>query len=89
MESECDTSDHKPRDEDLHTLLKEGRSGYDPHTENNTTRMVVVEVDGELYDTNNRIKTESLIRKILVEADREDDIEGLYKQIDVELNPKP
>ena len=51
--------------------------------------MVVVEVDGELYDSDNRIKTEDSIRKILAEVDLKDNIEELYKQIDIDLNPKP
>ena len=50
--------------------------------------MVIVEVDGKLYNTNDRIKTEDSIRKILAEVGRKDDIKGLYKQIDAELNPK-
>ena len=41
--------------------------------------MVVVEVDGELYDTDNRIETEDSIRKMLVEANLKDDIKGLYE----------
>ena len=79
MESECDTSDHKPRDEDLHTLLEDGRSRYDTPIKINTVRITIVEVDGKLYDTDDRIKTEDSIRKILVEIDLENDIEGLYK----------
>ena len=59
--------------------MEEGQSGYDTPIKSNTVRVVVVEVDGELYDTNDRIKTESLIRKMLVEVDREDDMEELYK----------
>ena len=41
--------------------------------------MAVVEVDDELYDSDNRIKTEDLIRRILVETDLEDNIERFHK----------
>ena len=51
--------------------------------------MVVVKVNGELYDSDDKIETEESIRKILVEADLKDIMKELYKQIDVEFNPKP
>ena len=41
--------------------------------------MVVSEVDGELYDSDNRIETEESIRKMLIEADLRDNMERLYK----------
>ena len=67
-------------------ISEEGRSGYDIPRE--TVRMVVVKVDGELYDSDGRIETEDSIKRILVEADLEEYIEELQKQTDVKLNPK-
>ena len=87
--STCDTSDHKSRDEDLRVIPEEGRSGYDAPIRLDTVRVAVVEVDGELYDTDDGIETEDSIRRMLAEADREDNMEELCKQIDAELNPKP
>ena len=78
MESVCDSNDYKLREEDLYTFL-EGRSGYNVLEETNIIKVVVIEVDRELYDTYDRIKTEDLIRKMLVEANREDDMDRLYK----------
>ena len=60
-------------------LPEEGWSGYDTAVEIDTVRVVVVEVDSELYDTDDRIKTEDLIRKMLVKTDLENDIERLYE----------
>ena len=51
--------------------------------------MAVVKINGELYDSDDKIKTEDSIRKILAEADLEDTIKKLYSQIDTEFNPKP
>ena len=84
-----DTNDHKSRDEKLQTLLEEGRSGYNKPTETNQVRMAVVEVDGKLYDSDNSIKTEDSIRRILAEVDLEDNMKRLHEQINIELNPKP
>ena len=41
--------------------------------------MVVIEIDGKLYDTNDKVKIEDLIRKMLVEIDRKNNIKRLYK----------
>ena len=43
MENTYNTSDHKPRDEDLRGTLEEGRLGY--NTPKETARVVVVEID--------------------------------------------
>ena len=50
--------------------------------------MVVVEIDGIFYDSDDRIKTEGSIRRMLVKTDLEDNMEGIHKQIDIKLNPK-
>ena len=41
--------------------------------------MVVVKVDNELYDSDDKIKIEDSIRKILVKVDLEDIIKELYR----------
>jgi len=51
--------------------------------------VVVVEVDGVLYDIDNREETKESIRVRLVEIKIKKDREALHKQITVELNPKP
>ena len=90
MESIYNTNDYKPKEEDLLILSEEsGWLEYDKPIENKQVRMVIVEINGELYDLDNKIKTEDLISRILTEADLEDNIERLYKQINIKLNPKP
>ena len=89
MESTYDTSDHKPRDEDLRIFSKEGRSSYNTPENTNRVRIIVVEINRQFYDLDDRIETEESIRRILVIVDLKDSIEELYNQIDVKLNPKP
>ena len=89
MENAYDTIDYKPKDKDLHVFLEEGRSGYDTPKNTNQVRMVVVKINGELYNSDNGIETEDSIRKILIEANLRDNMERLYKQIDIKFNPKP
>ena len=69
VESTCDTNDYKPREEDLYVVLGEGWSRYNTLRETNTIRVVVVEVDRELYDIDDGIKTEDSIRKMLIKVD--------------------
>ena len=68
---------------------EEGRLGYDTLKNTNQVRITIVEVDGKLYNSDNRIETEDSIRRILIEVDLEDIIEELYRQIDIKFNPKP
>ena len=41
--------------------------------------MIVIEVDSELYNLDNRIKMEDLIRRILAEVDLGDNMERIYE----------
>ena len=59
-------------------FTKEGRSGYDTPKNIDQVRIIVVKVDSELYDLDDRIETEESIRKILIEKDLEGIIEELY-----------
>ena len=68
-------------------LLEGGRSRYDTPIE--TVRMAIIEVDGILYNSDDRIEIEDSIRRMLAKTDLEDNMEGIRKQIDVKLNPKP
>jgi len=52
--------------------------------ENNVVTVAVVEVDGELFDTDD----EDSVRAMLAEANQTDDTRRRHKQIDAELNPK-
>ena len=65
IENIYDSPDYKPREKDLQLLEEIGRLGYDIPI-NDTVRVAIIEVDGKLYDSNNRIKIEDSIRKILV-----------------------
>ena len=56
---------------------EEGRLRYDTPKNINQVRMVIIEIDGELYDSNDRIEIEESIRKILAEVNLEDNIERL------------
>ena len=60
-------------------IPKEGRLGYNTPKNTNQVKMVVVEVNGKLYNSDNRIETEESIRRILIEADLRNNIKGLYK----------
>ena len=89
MENTYNTIDHRLREEDLNILLEEKRLGYDTPRNTNQIRVVVVKINSELYDSDNRIETKESIRKMLAETDLEDNIERLHEQINTKLNPKP
>ena len=42
-------------------------------------KIVIIKINGKLYDSNNKIETEESIRRILVEVDLKDNMERLYK----------
>ena len=88
MENTCDTPDYRLREEELRIFSEEGWLGYDTLEDTNQVRVVMVKVDGKLYNFNDKIEIEESIRKMLAEANLKDNIERLYKQINVELNPK-
>ena len=56
--------------------MEELEKGYDlPLEESNVARVVVVKVDSELYNTNDREENKELIRRILAKADAKGNID--------------
>ena len=60
-------------------FLKKGQSGYDTLKNTNQVRVIIVKINGKLYNSDDRIETKESIRKMLAETDLEDNIERLYE----------
>ena len=57
---------------------KVGRLGYKVFI-NNIIRVIIIKVNGKLYDSDNKIQIKDSIRRILIETDLRDNMERLYK----------